>query len=118
MPPSPGKHVLPDRAEHFGRDRRRDAEQPWRRWYKTSRWQRLAEAVRLRDRYTCSMPGCGVVITGKGQAIADHRTPHRGDEALFWDAENIWCICKACHDSVKQAEERGGRMVRGDGWRP
>lgn len=100
------------------RDRRRDAEQPHRRWYKTARWQRLAEEVKQRDIYTCQMPGCGRVCTGKGQAIADHRNPHRGNEALFWDAGNIWCICKQCHDGAKQREERGGRMVRGDGWRP
>lgn len=105
-------------AAETARNRRRDAEQPHRAWYKTARWQRLAEAVKLRDGYTCQMPGCGVVITGKGQAIADHRTPHRGDPALFWDEGNLWCVCKVCHDSAKQAADRGSRMARADGWRP
>ena len=30
----------------------------------------------------------------------------RGDPALFWSEANVWCLCKTCHDSVKQREER------------
>jgi 5-methylcytosine-specific restriction protein A len=52
--------------------------------------------------------------------IVDHIIQHRlkeaidsGDEtrivgarALFWDSANWQSLCKPCHDSVKQAEER------------
>jgi 5-methylcytosine-specific restriction enzyme A len=88
-----------DRRE---RDRVRDA-QAWRGWYKTARWRALRLTVLVRDLFTCGM--CGTRCSGKGQAVADHRRPHRGDQALFWDADNLWCLCATCHSSVKQREE-------------
>jgi 5-methylcytosine-specific restriction endonuclease McrA len=39
--------------------------------------------------------------------VVDHITPHKGDLNLFWDANNWQPMCKHCHDSVKQSEERG-----------
>jgi 5-methylcytosine-specific restriction endonuclease McrA len=86
------------------RDRVRD-QRPWRRWYKTSRWQKLRMLILLRDRFTCQWPGCGRVEPDTSQLVADHRKAHRGDEALFWDQDNLWCLCKPCHDSAKQREE-------------
>lgn len=38
--------------------------------------------------------------------VVDHKVPHRGDKALFWDRSNWQSLCKSCHDEVKQAEER------------
>ncbi|RFP33111.1 hypothetical protein D0T21_09495 [Duganella sp. BJB476] len=63
---------------------------------------------------------------GRVQAanVVDHIIAHKlkealdsGDEAriarakaLFWDSENNWqSLCKPCHDSVKQAEEKADR---------
>jgi len=63
------------------------------------RWQ-----VLVRDLFTCQR--CRLIVTGKGQAVADHVRPHRGNEAMFWNASNIQCICKACHDSIRQAEDK------------
>jgi 5-methylcytosine-specific restriction protein A len=37
----------------------------------------------------------------------DHIVPHRGDPALFWDADNLQALCHACH-SRKTAAEDGG----------
>ncbi len=37
----------------------------------------------------------------------DHRIPHRGNYALFWDHGNWQSLCKSCH-SVKTATEDGG----------
>ena len=39
--------------------------------------------------------------------VVDHVQPHRGDPALFWDAENWQPLCKPHHDRTKQLEERG-----------
>ena len=39
--------------------------------------------------------------------VVDHIIPHRGDMALFWREGNHMSLCKHCHDSTKQAEERG-----------
>ena len=39
--------------------------------------------------------------------VTDHRKPHRGDMALFWDRSNWQPLCKHHHD-VKTASEDGG----------
>ena len=39
--------------------------------------------------------------------VVDHDIPHKGDMALFWDSGNWQSLCKTCHDSWKQAMERG-----------
>lgn len=46
--------------------------------------------------------------------VVDHRIPHRGDRGLFWMPSNWQSLCKPHHDSVKQAEEKGG-VVKGHG---
>lgn len=81
---------------------------PWKRWYKTARWQRLRLQVFLRDLYRCK--GCGKTTA---HPICDHIKPHRGDEKLFWDEANLQTLCKACHDSVKQREEQASLVMRG-----
>lgn len=90
------------------RDRAR-ALLPWRQWYNSMRWRCPRTGLRWhilrRDRFTCQM--CGRIEPDSAQLVADHRVPHRGDEALFWDAANLWCLCKPCHDGAKQREERG-----------
>lgn len=92
-------------ADPRERDRARD-DRHWRRWYKTARWQRLRMSVLLRDQFTCQWPGCARMEVDTSQLVADHREPHRGDEELFWDEGNLQCLCKPCHDSAKQREER------------
>lgn len=89
------------------RSKWRDDTQPWRRWYKLARWRALRWDVLVRDLFTCRR--CGLVLAETSQLVADHIRPHRGDEALFWDDANLQCLCKACHDRDKQAEERAGR---------
>lgn len=92
-------------GDRVGYDRER-AKLAGRRWYKTARWQRLRAATLLRDLYTCGMCGRGPQ-SDTSQLVADHRVPHRGDETLFFDASNLWTLCKSpCHDRVKQREER------------
>lgn len=57
-------------------------------------------------------------MTKPSAAIVDHITPHRGDSALFFDEENLQALCKTCHDSGKQSEERRGysSVVGEDGY--
>lgn len=88
-----------------GRDRHRDTVQPWRKWYKTSRWQKLRWSILIRDGLMCQM--CKTIVPDTSKLVADHRTPHRGSASLFWDAANLWALCKDCHDGAKQREERG-----------
>lgn len=86
------------------RDKAR-ASLPWRQLYNSARWRKLAAIIKRRDRYTCQRPECGHV---GGKLIVDHKRPHRGDEALFFDEENLWTLCKPCHDGWKQKRERRG----------
>lgn len=72
--------------------------------YGTARWKKLRESILVRDRFTCAR--CKRLVAEKGQAIVDHVRPHRRDPALFWDATNLQCLCKPCHDSAKQREEQ------------
>lgn len=91
-------------APDVTRSQYRDATQHWRRWYKTARWQALRWSVLTRDLFTCRR--CHKVVNATSQLVADHIVPHRGDEAMFWDAGNLQCLCKPCHDKHKQREER------------
>ena len=80
-------------------------DQPWRRWYKTTRWRRLRWLILVRDLFTCQM--CHKIEGDTSQLVADHKTPHRGDASLFWDEDNLQCVCKPCHDGDKQRMEHG-----------
>ncbi len=37
--------------------------------------------------------------------VVDHRIPHRGDMALFWDRNNWQSLCSTHHSGEKQCEE-------------
>ncbi len=101
----------------------RDAASPLRAKYKTAAWQRLRWSILVRDGFTCQRCGWEHPLATKARAlqaigradliegrapelVADHRRPHRGDEALFWADGNLQCLCKGCHDGAKQSEER------------
>ena len=85
-------------------DRVRD-QRPWRKWYKTARWRALRWSVLVRDCFTCQWPGCGRIEPDTSKLVADHRRPHRGDEMLFWDEDNLWTLCSGCHSGAKQRAE-------------
>jgi len=92
------------------RARSRDRAQVWRAWYKTARWQKLRRVVLKRDGYTCQQTGALLMGTypADDSAVVDHKVPHRGDPALFWDIENLQAVSKGYHDSTKQSLERRG----------
>ena len=64
---------------------------------------------RARARFLAAHPLC-VQCRREGRitaaTVVDHKAPHRGDPALFWDESNWQPMCKQCHDA-KTA--RGGR---------
>jgi 5-methylcytosine-specific restriction endonuclease McrA len=45
-------------------------------------------------------------------SVVDHREPHKGDVAKFWDQSGWQSLCAKCHNAAKQSEDRTGR-VRG-----
>jgi len=84
------------------------AEQSWRAGKTTTErgygweWQKARE-VHLRDNPLCAY--CERLGYITAASVVDHKTPHRGDPILFWNKLNWQSLCKACHDSIKQAEE-------------
>lgn len=109
--PAPRVALAPSRIgqppkDEAERSRQRDATVTWRSWYKTARWQRLRWGVLVRDLFTCQRSGCGRIEADTSKLVADHKLAHRGDPELFWDERNVQCLCKGCHDRLKQAEER------------
>jgi 5-methylcytosine-specific restriction protein A len=88
------------------------AQPPWKAWYKTARWRCLRLEIFVRDSYTCQC-GCGLIEGDTSQLVCDHRRPHRGDERLFWDRDNLWTWRKPCHDRTKQKAEQSSLHTRG-----
>lgn len=86
---------------------------PWRRWYSTARWERLRQAIFLRDRYTCQRSECQRLEGNTSLLVCDHIKPHRGDERLFWSESNLQTMCKPCHDRIKQQTEQATLHQRG-----
>jgi 5-methylcytosine-specific restriction endonuclease McrA len=84
---------------------------PWRKLYKTARWQALRLRVFVRDLFTCQR--CGRLEGDTSKLVADHKKPHRGDERLFFDESNVETLCKPCHDAEKQREEQQSLHTRG-----
>ncbi|MEE9984215.1 HNH endonuclease signature motif containing protein [Agrobacterium pusense] len=80
----------------------------YRRLYKTSRWQRLREA-QLAAEPLCRF--CLAVEDVTEATVCDHIKPHKGDEALFYDPNNLQSLCAPCHDKLKARIERGQRAV-------
>lgn len=99
----PSLAYAPENERQYDRDRA----QTWRRWYSTPEWRALRQQVFVRDRFICQ--ATGVLLAGKHPApdspVADHKMPHRGDRALFFDPANVWTVSKAYHDGEKQRQE-------------
>lgn len=72
------------------------------------RWQKARQTFLGRNPLCSICQKAGRITPA---SIVDHIVPHRGDQLLFWDTANWQSLCKPCHDSIKQAEER--QMGRG-----
>lgn len=108
----------PERERQY--DRQRD-QQPWRKWYKTYRWQKEREAfLALPENQFCvRCKAEGLVNPGvfrkdgtpetnarRLHLVVNHKKRHRGDPDLFWDWSNWEPLCPDHHDIDVQAEEK------------
>lgn len=84
--------------------KQRDQNVSWRKWYRTPRWRQLRWQTLTKAMFTCAI--CGKLEADTSLLVCDHIKPHRGNEALFYDENNLQCLCKHCHDSIKQREEK------------
>lgn len=80
----------------------------WHHLYKTKEWYRLRWNQLQVEPLCRRCASQGRVVAAN---IADHVKPHRGDVTLFFDATNLQSLCKLCHDSAKQREEKSGVVV-------
>jgi len=58
------------------------------------RWQRARLAF-LAEHPLCAT--CKANGLTAGAEVVDHKTPHRGDQELFWDRSNWQPLCRKCH---------------------
>lgn len=75
---------------------------PWRGLYKTARWKQL------RLHHLAHHPLCVMCDRPQSATIVDHIKPHKGDETLFFDPDNLQALCPTHHNSTKQRQERRG----------
>jgi 5-methylcytosine-specific restriction protein A len=87
-----------EQAQDYERARRGTTN---RRLYKTPQWRAL-RAQQLDAQPHCEVRGCMNHAT-----VVDHRTPHHGQQHLFFDPANLQSMCKVHHDS-KTARHDGG----------
>ena len=100
MPPTLGRKGLTERRRSF--DQERAKARPWRGWYSSTAWRRR-RAGQLKRQPLCERHlALGQVVAA---TVANHRQPHRGDWTLFIEGD-LESVCKACHDSLIQREER------------
>ena len=94
------------------RSQRRRQDHDWRGWYGKAEWQKLRLEILKRDKYICQVTG--ERLSGRYPApnspVVDHKIPHRGDPALFWDPGNLQAVSKQYHDTEKQRLERNGEI--------
>lgn len=73
-----------------------------RRLYRGARWARLRAWQLTREPLCAYCMKLGrVTLAG----VVDHRQPHKGSEALFFDPTNLQSLCAPCHNREKQREE-------------
>lgn len=90
--------------------KRYDKNRPWRHLYSTKEWKAL-RLHRLQIEPLCRY--CRQAGRYTKATVVDHIKEHKGDEALFFDPNNLQSLCKQCHDGVKQKQEISG-IARGN----
>jgi hypothetical protein len=78
---------------------------------KGRRWQRVRELILARQP-VCPDPfglHAGRVVPA---VEVDHIVPHRGRRELFWDATNLWALCRECHAEKTRREKSAREKTR------
>ncbi|MEI5679553.1 MULTISPECIES: hypothetical protein [unclassified Mesorhizobium] len=108
--------ALTDKRPHL----RRPEAEAYRKLYRDKRWcgpHGIRRQALVRDLFTCRRCGC-LLITGNRHhpraAVVNHKTPHKGDESLFFCLENTESVCKTDHDALIQKEEARGYAIGSD----
>jgi 5-methylcytosine-specific restriction protein A len=97
-------------------DKRSEEAKQWRKLYGTALWIK-GRAWFLRQHPLCVF--CEEEGIAEPATILDHKIPHKGDKALFYDQANWQGLCKIHHDSMKQIMEKNAHLPQVDpltGW--
>jgi hypothetical protein len=96
------------------RPQRSEEAQEYRRLYKTARWQRT-RLQQLASEPLCRM--CKAAGRVTAASVCDHVEQHKGDPVKFWNGP-FQSLCDRCHSSLKQSQERTGKVkgVDENGW--
>jgi 5-methylcytosine-specific restriction protein A len=80
----------------------------WHKLYTSARWSNPIYGLRwqclVRDGFICQ--ACGRSDHSR-RLHAQHRIPHKGDPALFFNLANLRTLCPPCHQQITTEEERG-----------
>lgn len=84
--------------------------------YSLAVWHKQLRPAQLAKEPLCRM--CAAKGKTTAATVVDHIKPHRGDLYTFADPHNLQSLCKTCHDSEKQADEKRGysKACGVDGW--
>lgn len=72
----------------------------------TKTWEEAAKAFLARPENRLCACGCG-----QRADVVDHKTPHKGDQRLFWDRRNWRPMHRDCHNAKSMGQDRGA-------WKP
>ena len=109
-----------DAGQSSGRRPSGNATLTYRHLYDSAAWRgykrggKLTGGLRLQaltaDGYQCRTCKalCGGGPNTDTAPIVDHIIPHRGDPVLFYDPDNLQCLCLVCHNRKTAGEERRG----------
>lgn len=76
----------------------------------TNAWARAAASYLAQHPLCLECHAHGRIVAS---AVVDHRTPHRGNERLFWDLQNWQALCRICHNKKTGLEiANRKKMVR------
>lgn len=77
--------------------------------YKTNRWKKVRQVIISRDYGLCQeCKRRGIMNRGN---IIHHKIEARDDISMFYDKDNLECICAACHNK-EHPERSGGKKSR------
>ena len=105
-PPSVGDRRSPAHRKALA-DQRSEAAQAYRRLYHTAAWLRLRR-VQLAAYPLCKR--CAQLGETVAASVVHHVQAHKGDWSAFVNGE-LESLCRACHDSSAQSEERKGHGI-------
>ena len=84
-------------------DKRRRGSEAWHYLYNRGKWGEL-RAMQLLLQPFCVE--CAKAGRRRRAEEVDHITPHKGDEELFFNVDNLQSLCKSCHSRKTIAEQR------------